>query len=342
MPRTKSTKKKSPTVSKIVCSKCGEDKRSTDYYNSSSVFHSGTGKVPFCKECLKEMALSKDGTIDNYKLKQVLKEIDKPYIYHVLQSAYNDTKEKSEEGNITERDAVGSYFRMINSLPQYKSLTWANSTFEPEAEDEKRGLHGEEVFKMDDEIVEFFGAGYSNEEYEAMQRKYIFLKNNYPEKTNMHIEALKSYVRYKVKEEFAIANNDVVSAGKWADMANKAAQNAKINPSQLSKADLSDGLSSFSELSQSVEKEVDIISILPKFKYRPNDVPDFIIWCYVNYMRDLSALPPCEYEDVYKFYDARKKDYIEQYGDPYGVFTDDTTEENRDKIKKFITKEDGD
>ena len=134
---------------------------------------------------------------------------------------------------------------------------------------------------------------------------------------------------------------NVKKAKEWGGLASAAATAAKINPSQLSKADLSDGLSTFSELSQAVEKEVDIIPILPKFKYRPNDALDFNIWCYVNYMRDLSGLLPCKYEDVYAFYDKRKEGYIKQYGDPYGIFTNDTAERNREKIKVFI-EEDGD
>jgi hypothetical protein len=76
---------------------------------------------------------------------------------------------------------------------------------------------------------------------------------------------------------------------------------------------------------------------LPKFKYRPNDALDFNIWCYINYARDLQGLPHCDYEDVYKFYDKKKNEYIEQYGDPYGIFNDEPTEKNRDNIKKFIT-----
>ena len=152
----------------------------------------------------------------------------------------------------------------------------------------------------------------------------------------MHTEALLIYIRYRVKEEIATALGNIQDAKAWGEMANKAATNAKINPSQLTKADLSDGLSTFSELSQAVEKEVDIIPILPRFKYRPNDALDFNIWCYVNYMRDLAGLPPCNYEDVYAFYDERKRDYVAQYGDPYGMFSDDTSEKNRENIKKFI------
>ena len=42
------------------------------------------------------------------------------------------------------------------------------------------------------------------------------------------------------------------------------------------------------------------------------------------------------YEDVYKFYDEKVAEYVKQYGDPYGIFTDDPTLNNREKIKEFI------
>jgi len=173
-----------------------------------------------------------------------------------------------------------------------------------------------------------------------VEESYASLKNNYKETTNLHTEALLNYIRYRVKEEISTALGNVKDAKDWGELANKAATSAKINPSQLSKADLSEGLSTFSELSQAIEKEIDIIPILPRFKFRPNDALDFNIWCYVNYMRDLAGLPPCQYQDVYAFYDRRKEDYVAQYGDPYGIFSDDTSEKNRDKIEIFI-KEDG-
>ena len=36
-------------------------------------------------------------------------------------------------------------------------------------------------------------------------------------------------------------------------------------------------------------------------------------------------------------YDKKKKEYVDTYGDPYGIFNDDPTEGNRETIEKFIT-----
>ena len=36
-------------------------------------------------------------------------------------------------------------------------------------------------------------------------------------------------------------------------------------------------------------------------------------------------------------YDKKKAEYLEQYGDPYGIFDDEPTEKNRPSVEKFIT-----
>jgi len=342
MPRTKNNNntsvKPQKKVAQITCAACGDPKKVLDYYVSYNLIHQ-TGRIPYCKSCLKKMIADENGNVSLEKVKETLRLIDRPFLYNIWKSSLKDSM-----------DTFGTYMKNI-AMSQYRKLGWEDSKFLPEIvnelnydnvnnENNTHQSHVKSNFILTDEIKDKWGNGYKLEEYEAFEKKYILLKNNYKEKTNLHTEALLNYIRYRVKEEIATAKGDVKEAKEWGELANKAATSAKINPSQLSKADLSEGLSTFSELSQAVEKEVDIIPILPRFKYRPNDALDFNIWCYVNYIRDLGGLPPCNYEDVYAFYDRRKEDYIKQYGDPYGIFTDDPTEKNRDKIKIFI-KEDG-
>lgn len=162
-------------------------------------------------------------------------------------------------------------------------------------------------------LAEKWGYGYTQEQLYAFEKKYQLLKNNYPEKTALHTEALLTYIRYRVNEEMATAKGDVKSAKDWGELASKQATNAKINVSQLSKNDLQDGLDSFGSLVKAVETAMDIIPILPKFKEQPQDKPDFTLWCYINYVRDLKGLPPAEYKEIYSFYDERKKEYEKKY-----------------------------
>ena len=315
-----------PKINEMTCAACSKIKKVSNFYVSYNPLHT-TGRIPYCKACLKDIVYE-NGNFSIEGVKKALKLIDRPYLYDLIKSS------AAEEG-----ETFGLYIKNLQ-MQQYRHLGWKDSIFEPESDNENNTpqINNFEIAKLSEK----WGDGYKFEEYIAFEKKYDLLKNNYTQKTAMHTEALLNYIRYRVKEEMATARGDVKEAKEWGSLAKDAATAAKINPSQLSKADLSDGLSTFSELSQAVEKEVDIIPILPKFKYRPNDALDFNIWCYINYIRDLSGLSLCKYEDVYAFYDKRKQEYIEQYGDPYGIFNEDPSEKNRDKIKKFIHVNDGD
>lgn len=345
-----------------ICLACPPDnnkRRLNEFYTSKNPLHQD-GKLPWCKSCIKKYSLSNTGEIDEDKFKSVLRQIDRPYYKDVLQSAINQYKKEhsyveDEDVKYHGEDIIGLYFKNLNTLRQVANKSYGDS--EKEGFVRKQGVQAaklnigkdikqnqedkhfsdESDFELTDEIIQLFGEGYTKSEYRKMYKKYEKLKLNYSLQTNLHQEALATYVRFKVKEEDATARGDVDEAKKWYDAAQNAAANGKLTPKQLSEADLQGGINSFSEIFKAVEQAVDVIPILPRFKYRPNDALDFNIWCYINYARDLQGLPQCEYEDVYKFYDKKKEEYLEQYGDPYGIFDDEPDESIRENIKKFIT-----
>lgn len=365
---TKKTTKKQPKETQYkTCLSCPPDKATkpvSQFYKSFNPLHAD-GLVPICKDCIVNQSYNKEtNDVDIESFKSVLRQIDKAFIESIFQSSinqYNDTYAGKRVKKDNRKVIVSYYFKNVNTLRQYRTLNWQQgiewnqthpikdgglllknieSTYEqkPNKTDEPIYLIDEkDDFVVTKDIVRLFGNGYRKSEYKAMWEKYDFLRKNYPDVTNLHVEALVTYVRFKVKEEIATAQGNASDAEKWSQAAMKAADKAKINPSQLSQSDLQGGLNSFSELLQAVEQAVDIIPILPQFKFRPNDAIDFNIWCLINYLRDLEGKPLCEYKDVYQFYDDRKKEYIEQYGDPYGIFEGDTTESNRENIEKFIT-----
>lgn len=233
---------------------------------------------------------------------------------------------------------INTYYRSMGSEKQNSFFeSKMNSDSKKTTDKQEDIITRDNDFEVTPEIIRLFGEGYSKSEYRKMHNKYENLKLNYSIQTNLHQEALATYVRFKVKEEDATAKGDVAEAMKWYNAAQSAAENGKLTPKQLSESDLHGGINSFSEIFKAVEQAVDIIPILPSFKFRPNDALDFTIWCYINYARDLQGLPQCSHEDVYKFYDKKKQEYIDQYGDPNGIFDDDPSENLRDSINKFIT-----
>lgn len=243
----------------------------------------------------------------------------------------NSNRTKKEKDEIFNR-----YSHLINQYSKQDKIINTRQSSKNNKDNEIINIEDNE-FEVTQDMIDMFGEGYTRLEYRKMLKKYNDMTKTYVIQTNLHKEALLTYVRFKVKEEMATAKGDVQEAQKWYQAAQDAAEKAKITPKQLSKEDLQGGITSFSEIFKAVEQAVDVIPILPRFKYRPNDALDFNIWCYINYARDLQGLPQCEYEDVYKFYDKKKQEYLEQYGDPYGIFDDDPSEELRDNIKKFIT-----
>ena len=311
----------------LTCAACGVLKNETYFYTSYNPIHS-TGRIPYCKACLKKMISDENGNVTLEKLQSTLQLMDRPFIYDLYQISLED-----------KMDTFGCYMKNL-SLKQNRELTWKDSLFKPQLNNELNydntlntdyknnniSLKQSE-FILTDEIIDKWGAGYKTEEYQAFERKYHLLKNNYPEKTAMHTEALLNYIRYRVKEEMSTASGQVKEAKEWGGLAKDAATAAKINPSQLSKADLTEGLSTFSELVRAVEQSVDIIPILPKFKEKPQDKVDFTLWCYINYIRDLKGLPPCEYKDIWQFYEDRKNEYIQHSNKEDNIFENENGDE---------------
>jgi hypothetical protein len=304
-------------------------------------------------------------------LKSLLRQMDKPWIDSIWDAAisqYNTTYAGKNVKRGNRKSLISYVFKNLASLRQFRTLSWEEGIEynarckNPRAiEDGVEGGYTKKVvpvkeskpdnstekvyslynddddFEPTEEMLRLFGSGYTAKIYHMMWDKYQVLKESYPDFTTFHTEALANYVRLKVQEELAITKGDVKEATDWGAAARQAADKAKINPSQLKKGDFQSGLNSFSELFMAIEQAVDVIPILPRFKYHPNDAIDFNIFCYVNYIRELQGKPLCSYEEIYNFYDERKKEYIEQYGDACGIFTDDPSEKNREAISKFLT-----
>ena len=355
-----------------VCNFCHESKKLTNFYISKSPLYSVDERVPVCKDCVISASLNEDGTINELELNKILKKIDKPYYKDLIESAI--TGFKNEHSYVEDdkvqyygKEILQRYFRLIamrqdinksyedsekdnfihptSNTPKstkekiakkYADIT-DNRIHTTNKKDEEIVNTEDDNFEVTQDMIDMFGEGYTRIEYKNMYKKYNDMQKNYTIQTNIHKEALLTYVRFKVKEELATAKGDVQEAQKWYSAAQDAADKAKLTPKQLSKADLQGGITNFSDIFKAVEEANERIPIFPEFKYRPNDAVDFILWCYINYERNLNGLPEVKYSDIYKFYDEKKKEYIDMYGDPYGIFTNDPTLDNRDTVEKFIT-----
>lgn len=354
------------------CNFCHETKKVTSFYISKNPLHSADERVPICKDCVMKASLNEDGTINDIEFNKILKAIDRPYYKDLIESSIQSfMREHSyvEEDKVQYygKEILQKYFTLIamrqdrnksyedseregfvhrtSNIPKstkeriaqkYADITDVDENGDVIDKDNKKIKSDVGDFEITKEIIDLFGDGYSKAEYKKMHEKYEKLKLNYTLQTNLHQEALATYVRFKVKEEIATAEGNVDEARKWYESAQNAATNGKLTPKALSAADLQKGMNSVCELVKAVEQATDVVKILPQFKYRPNDSVDFTIMCYINYERKLNGQPEVPYEEVYSFYDKKVQEYVKQNGDPYGIFVNDPTVKNRDTVKTFL------
>ena len=322
-------------VRKIIClnkdcSKKGKAQREDNFYNSRV---EGMDKYPLCKSCIKDLLI----TNDIEQVLKLLKAMNYPFYKEVWENAKN----------MSPTNPFGTYMSKVGSLAQFRDKTWEDGEQslkeekpEPKVVEEnyEEEYDDEDLEELDKEerkeLIKLFGRGFDDAMLMAMRDKYNALKEGYPD-SPLHREALTNYVKYKVQEETCIAVGDAEGAETWSKQAQKQADIAKLNPKQISEKDLDEGLSAISTLSLMVEKGVDIIPLMPQYKYEPRDLPDFVLYCLMEMLREEKGLPPVSYEDIYKWYDRKLQEYVDTYGDVKGALHQ-SDELQRKIAEKFI------
>lgn len=305
------------------CDKFGIQQAETAFYASNNPL---LKRYPVCKKCI-------DKNVDLSKISEILgilQQLDYPYLPKVWQQVAEQYPDI----------VLARYLAELKGNVNTRKMRFSESE---KINEDRSGLIDIDV--VTDEMIQLFGEGFSPKQLREMDRKHKFIKQDYDEITSMHTEALVTYCRYKVMEEEQTSLGNVDEAKKWGQMADKASVQAGITPNQLKKTDLTGGISTFGELTQIVEKSADgVIPLLPRFTQEPSDLPDFTIYTYIDCARHLEGKPPVKYSDIYKFYDKRKKQFIDDTGDVKNIFKHDKSEEMRPKIEKFIKipKQEGD
>jgi hypothetical protein len=288
---------------KKICVTCKVDKVLSEFYNTESKMFPD-GKVTTCKPCIKEMI----DTDDVSSLKEVLAAIDKPYLDYL----WNNSLKKN--------DPVGDYLRQINSLPNYKGMTYKDSV-EGSVEIRKVVKVAQEDVSpanpfadmpITEELYKKWGRDFKPIQILEFEDAYEFYKSNYQVKSSMHEAFLKKAVVASVKMDKAIAKGDAKEAEQYSKIFKEMTSAGKLQPRDMTKDDLSDGIDTFSSLVRMVEKNRDIIPILPVFKSKVNDKVDFTIWMYVNYIRDLFGEQPVPYKALHEWMGQKREEVSEE------------------------------
>lgn len=282
----------------IRCKCCNKIKAVKDFIVCRSP-ENKTGYSYICKSCCSMMSLDENGNFNKQKVYDLLKIIDKPFINNIFEKV-NTMMNSRKTDMISERSKIAVYLSIVNSMNGgYRNSGFINSEKIEEIKIEVETTN--ETKKQATDDIDLWGEGWTATEMLQLNRKFNLLLNNYPLRTEMHKEMLVKYCKYSLREELAIAQGNTNDAKYWGELAMKIATNAKINPSQLSASDLSDGMTCFGQVVSAVEKSKDIVQELPRYIERPLDRVDYTIYMMVDYIRDLEGKPHCDYKDVWNY-----------------------------------------
>ncbi len=240
----------------IICTKCGIEKKAKDDFYMS--YNSRLSIAPFCKECVINESLTEDGSsIDIEKFQSVLQQLDRPYLNQIYIASI-----KEGEGN--PRRVIGFYMKNV-STPQYRVLRFAHSDFghlEKEAESQQKvEAPKKETTKKSKEKLSIKNRNdlkdkwgeYTDSELLRFEKKYQQMSKSYQILTTLHEEGLIDFCRLQCLYEMAVEKKDMQEAKIFKSLADDAKKNAKLNPLQLDKADLTaGGCNSFGEIARIV------------------------------------------------------------------------------------------
>lgn len=159
-----------------MCFYCGKEYVDTNYYNSNSIFFSNIGKIPYCKQCMEKMyydyceKYKNEGCLTPEKkaVKRICMAFDIYYRDDVFESSINNAKKRNI--NIS---PLGAYMKMIQ-LSQYKGKSFDNTISDEEKDDFVVSTHNimSDNIDADENVINFFGNGFSNEDYKFLKREY--------------------------------------------------------------------------------------------------------------------------------------------------------------------------
>lgn len=101
-------------IKKKICSDCGLEKKETDYYLSKN---NKSCTMDICKDCFKKEFYN---STDIYVF---FRKYDLPFFVDIMDNVIERYKPDS---------VLGEYMKIINSLSQYRNLTWKDSILEYE------------------------------------------------------------------------------------------------------------------------------------------------------------------------------------------------------------------
>lgn len=160
---------------KYTCFYCRKEYVESNYYKSFGNFFDNIGKIPYCKQCIEKLyqyyfdKYTNEGYLnpEERAVKRVCMAMDIYYLDKVFNSAMNKVKE-------TNISPMGQYMRIIQ-LSQYQDKSYDNTILEvkqKELSESLMDMSNVSDRNVSEKTIKFFGAGFTDEDYEFLQEQY--------------------------------------------------------------------------------------------------------------------------------------------------------------------------
>jgi hypothetical protein len=160
-----------------VCQKCGfATTRATldeSFYSSNNKWHSFWGKAPICKNCLTDYCIDEIGNIIPHHFQEILQMLDKAYVPALVPISLKEAKkfyDKELEENKREVRSIGAktigfYFKNLHLKHHDKKFQDSDRIVDFDNELITKAI-------VDERIILKWGSGYTDEDYEFLERTY--------------------------------------------------------------------------------------------------------------------------------------------------------------------------
>ena len=202
MAGTKKSKKKSTQQEKAYCIACQKEHSKSEFYQSYNPIHTNS-LIPYCKKWIKQTVRTEDGEIDVELLKDILRQVDLPF----LKDYWNAACKGKEE-------TVGRYFKDLK-LQQNRSLTWKDSIFENKSNDSDKFNVEDKNENEELTYSKIWRGSFTDSDLQYLEEYYRNLNNDFKIVTTNH----KDYARKIAKASLAMdkAYEDMINGVSGSD-----------------------------------------------------------------------------------------------------------------------------
>lgn len=163
---------------KYVCLYCGNEYVDTNFYNTNSEFYRNIGKLPYCKQCIEKFyqyyfdKYTNEGCL--YPERKAVKRLCMAFDIYFREDLFNSSLNKVKESDIN-ISPMGQYMKVIQLFQYNRNKETYENTITKEEEKEfiaNTPIEDSDDFKADEETIEFFGSGFTDNDYKFLKREY--------------------------------------------------------------------------------------------------------------------------------------------------------------------------